>query len=207
MLQPALHDVSLTNPSPALRTFFRSAINGPYVSGILKDITTGVSLYPPKQTFDQTGSPLLMCVTRGGQVINNRNGIDYYDLCVLEPNKSIIAIAGSPYIVVCPQFLLSEVPDWPSTDTCLTLSAYVNRFLGTGSDLTNFKIWTLLDGILRYYIYATTGFSGTITTDVARCTELRPMQSLKNPSSYIYYVASERFSIYLTWTWAERGRG
>ena len=196
VLQPVRRDVSRRKPSPALTTFFTSAINGPYVSEILKNITTGVSLYPPEQKFDQTGSPLLICVTGGGQVIGNRNGIDYYYQCVLDPQKSLIAIGGSPYIVVCPHFLLSEVPDVPTRDTCLTLNTYVNRFRGTGSDFTDYKIWTLLDGILRYYIYATTGFSGTYATDVNMCTRLRTSQNLKNPSNYVYYVASERFSIY-----------
>ena len=197
MLQPSLRDVSRRNPSPALETFFSSAINGPYVTQILKNVTTGVALYPPEEKFDQTGSPLLMCVTGGGQVIGEHNGVDYYYQCVLDPHKSLIAIGGSPYIVVCPYFFLNEVPDGPPTDTCLTLNTYVNRFRGTGSDFTNFKIWTLLDGILRYYIYATTGFSGIFATDVNMCTRLRPRQSLKNPSSYIYYVGSERFSIWL----------
>ena len=192
-MRPSLRDVTLKDTSPAFTTFFSSTNNAPFVEQILTNVTTGVSLYPRERTFHQTGSPLLICATAGGQVVGKPHGVDYYYQCVLNPFRSLIAISGTPYIVICPYFLKSSVPDLPPDHSCLTFNTSTSRFQGTGSDLTNTKVWTLLDGILSYYIRVTTGFSGIFATDVNMCDRLGARQQVKNPSNYIYYTASEPF--------------
>ncbi|KAF6226169.1 hypothetical protein HO133_009035 [Letharia lupina] len=192
ILQPSIRDSSLpiSPPSPAFRTFFHSATNAPYVRQLLTNVTTGVSLYPPEQPFHQTGSPLFICATGVGQIVGKRGGIDYYYQCLLDPYNSFIAIGGTPYIVVCPYLFSSGVPDSPPADTCLTVNTSVNRFRGMGLDFAKFKVWALLEGILRYYIYATTGSSGIFATDVNKCVRLGSRQMVENPSNYVYYTAS-----------------
>lgn len=194
MLRPSLYDVSFSKPSPTFMTFFGSARNVPYVEKVLLNVTTGVSLYPPARRFHQTGSPLLICATAGGQIIANRDQKDYYYECVLDPFKALIAISGTPYIVICPYFFLTKALDSPPAHNCLTMDSSINRFLGTGSDFLNFKVLALLDGILRYYLSATTRLSDNLVTDVDSCVRLGARQKVENPSNYVYYVAS-RFSI------------
>ncbi len=197
-LQPSIRDASLIDPSPAFRTFFNSANNAPYVRQLLTNVTTGVSLYPPEPTFDQTGSPLLICATGGGQVIGKRNKVDYYYQCVLNPYDSLIAISGTPYIVICPYLFSSGVPDLPQADNCLAINTSINRFRGVGVEFTKFKVWTLLEGILRYYIYATTRSSDSFATDVNRCVTLGARQMVLNPRNYVYYVASKPYAFLIT---------
>lgn len=193
VLQPSIRDASLIDPSPAFRTFFKSADNAPYVTQLLTNVTTGVSLYTPEQHFHQTGSPILICATSGGQVVGKRGGIDYYYQCVLDPYNSLIAISSTPYIVVCPYLFSSGVPDSPPAENCLTINTSTNRFREFGSDFAKFKVWTLLEGILNYYIYATTGSSGILATDVSKCVRLGATQMVQNPSNYVYYVASKPY--------------
>ena len=191
VLQPSISDASLVGPSPAFRTFFNSANNAPYVRQLLTNVSTGVSLYPPEQRFQQTGSPLFICVTTGGQVVGQRSGIDYYYQCLLDAYESLIAINGTPYIVVCPYLFASSVPDLPPAHNCLTVNTAINRFRALGPAFTKFKVWILLEAILKYYIYATTGFSGNFATDVNQCVRLGATQMLENWNNYVYYVASE----------------
>lgn len=193
VLQPSIHDAALVDPSPAFRTFFNSANNAPYVRQLLTNVTIGVSLYPPEKHFHQTGSPLLICATGGGQVVGTRGGIDYYYQCLLDPYDSFKVISGTPYIVVCPYFFSSEVPDSPPADNCLAINTSLNRFRGTGLDFTKFKVWALLEGILRYYIYATIGTWASLATDVNRCLTLGVRQLVQNPSNYVYYAASKPY--------------
>lgn len=190
LLQPAIRDSSLVEPSPAFRTFFNSASNAPYVRQLLMNVTTGVSLYPPEEPFHQTGSPLFICATGGGQVVGKRGGIDYYLQCILDAYDSLIAISGTPYIVVCPYLFSSGVPDSPPADKCLTVNTSIHRFREMGLDFRKFRVWILLEGILRYYIYATTGSSGSFATDVNKCVRLGAKQMAENPSNYVYYAAS-----------------
>ena len=191
ILRPTIRDVSLTYSSPAFRTFFSWGSNAPYVKQVLTNVTTGVSLYPPEQRFHQTGSPLLICATAAGQVIGNADPIDYYYECLLGPFKNLIPIKGTPYIVICPHFFSDRLLDSPPAHSCLTVDSSISRFLGTGYAFINFKIWALLDGILRYYMYATTTFGAGIATSVDRCVRLGGRQKVENPSNYLYYVASE----------------
>lgn len=191
LLQPAIRDSSLVEPSPAFRTFFNSASNAPYVRQLLMNVTTGVSLYPPEEPFHQTGSPLFICATGGGQVVGKRGGIDYYLQCILDAYDSLIAISGTPYIVVCPYLFSSGVPDSPPADKCLTVNTSIHRFREMGLDFRKFRVWILLEGILRYYIYATTGSSGSFATDVNKCVRLGAKQMAENPSNYVYYAASK----------------
>lgn len=191
LLQPAIRDSSLVEPSPAFRTFFNSASNAPYVRQLLMNVTTGVSLYPPEEPFHQTGSPLFICATGGGQVVGKRGGIDYYLQCILDAYDSLIAISGTPYIVVCPYLFSNGVPDSPPADKCLTVNTSIHRFREMGLDFRKFRVWILLEGILRYYIYATTGSSGSFATDVNKCVRLGAKQMAENPSNYIYYAASK----------------
>ena len=191
MLRPSLRDVSHIGATPAFRTFFGSADNTPYVRQVLTNVTTGVSLYPPEQQFHQKGSPLLICATAGGQVVGKRSRVDYYYQCILDSNKGLMAISGTPYIVICPYFFSTRVSDLPPAEDCLTINTSINRFQSTGSDFTNFRLWILLEGIVRYYIHATTRSWGTFATDANECTRLGPGQMMKNPSNYIYYVASK----------------
>lgn len=160
---------------------------------LLTNVTTGVSLYPPEQPFHQTGSPLFICATGVGQIVGKRGGIDYYYQCLLDPYNNFIAIGGTPYIVVCPYLFSSGVPDSPPADTCLTVNTSINRFRGMGLDLAKFKVWALLEGILKYYIYATTGSSGIFATDVNKCVRLGSRQMVENPSNYVYYTASKPY--------------
>ena len=194
VLQPSIRDASLTDltdPSSAFRTFFKSSNNAPYVSQLLTNVTTGVSLYPPQQHFHQTGSPLLICATGGGQIVGKHGGIDYYYQCLLDPYDSLIAISGTPYIVVCPYLFSSGVPDLPPANTCLTINTYLNGFREMGLDYVKFKVWTLLEGILKYYIYATTGSNNVFATNVNKCIRLGARQMVQNPRNYVYYVASQ----------------
>ena len=197
-LQPSIRDASLIDPSPAFRTFFNSANNAPYVRQLLTNVTTGVSLYPPESTFDQTGSPLLICATGGGQVIGKRHKVDYYYQCILNPYDSLIAISGTPYIVICPYLFSSGIPDLPQADNCLAINTSINRFRTLGVEFAKFKVWTLLESILRYYIYATTGSSGSFATDVNKCVKLGARQMVLNPSNYVYYVASKPYTFLIT---------
>lgn len=71
------------------------------------------------------------------------------------------------------------------------MDSSIDRFLGTGSNLLDFKVFALLDGILRYYLYATTRLSGDPVTDLDTCVGLGARQKVENPSNYLYYVASE----------------
>ena len=190
-LQPSISHVTLTVPSPAFRTFFHAAYNAAYVEQLLRNVTTGISLYPPSLVFHQTGSPLLICATSQGQVVGQRDGIDYYYQCLLDPYNSFVAILGTPYIVVCPYFFSSPVPDLPPARTCLPVDASRNRFLERGTTFADFKVWKLLEGILRYYLYATVGSSPDLTTEVNRCVTLRAGQMVRNPSNYVYYAASK----------------
>lgn len=190
-LKPSIIDASLTVPSPAFRTFFHAADNAAYVEQLLRNVTTGVSLYSPTLVFHQTGSPLLICATSKGQVVGQRDGIDYYYQCLLDPFNSFIAIRGTPYIVVCPYFFSSPVADLPPARTCLPVDTSRNRFLERGQNLANFKVWKLLEGILRYYLYATMGSSVDLATEVNRCVTLRTGQTVRNPSNYVYYAASK----------------
>ena len=191
MLQLSTGDASLVSPSPAFRTFFNSASNAPYVKQLLTNVTTGVSLYPPDQRFQQTGSPLFICATAGGQIVGKRGGIDYYLQCLLDAYDSLMAISGTPYIVVCPYLFASGVSDLPPADNCLSVNTSINRFRTLGVDFTKFKVWIVLEAILEYYIYATTGSSGNIATDVNRCVRLGAKQMLANSRNYVYYVASK----------------
>lgn len=190
VLQPSIRDSSLLSPSPAYRTFFNYAYSAPYVRQLLSNVTSGVSLYPAEERFQQTGSPLFMCVTQAGQLVGQRGGIDYYLQCVLDPHDSLIPISGTPYIVVCPYLFSSGVPDSPPADTCLTVDNSIRRFQETGLDFTKFRVWILLEGILRYYIYATTASSAAFATDVNKCVRLGTKEMAENPSNYVYYVAS-----------------
>lgn len=191
VLQPSIRDSSLLSPSPAYRTFFNYAYSAPYVRQLLSNVTSGVSLYPAEERFQQTGSPLFMCVTQAGQLVGQRGGIDYYLQCVLDPHDSLIPISGTPYIVVCPYLFSSGVPDSPPADTCLTVDNSIRRFQETGLDFTKFRVWILLEGILRYYIYATTASSAAFATDVNKCVRLGTKEMAENPSNYVYYVASK----------------
>ena len=184
VLQPSIGDASLMSPSPAFRTFFNSAYNAPYVKQLLTNVTTGVSLYPPEQPFQQTGSPLFICATAGGQVVGKRGGIDYYLQCLLDAYDSLMAISGTPYIVVCPYLFASGAPDLPPADKCLSVNTSINRFRVSGMDFTKFKVWILLEAILKYYIYATTGSSGDIATDVNRCGKTSP--------THFFFVQADR---------------
>ncbi|KAM0804336.1 hypothetical protein BDR22DRAFT_594666 [Usnea florida] len=140
--------------------------------------------------FHQTGSPLLICATSVGEIVGQHGGIDYYYQCLLDPDDNFIAIHGTPYIVVCPRFFPSPVASLPPARTCLQVDTHHNRFLERGQYFVNFKVWELLEGILRYYLYATVGSSVDIATEVNRCVALRAGQTVRNPSSYVYYVAS-----------------
>ena len=191
VLQPAIRDAAVFVPSPAFSTFFNSLHNAPFVTQLLTNVTAGVSLYSPQKRFHQTGSPLFICVTEGGQIVGRRGGTDYYYQCLLDPFKTLIAISGTSYIVVCPFFFSSGVPDLPPADKCLTTNPSVNRFRGTGVEVVNFNVWTLLEGILGYYIYATTGSEGSLATDVNKCVRLGDEQMVENPTNYVYYVASK----------------
>ena len=51
----------------------------------------------------------------------------------------------------------------------------------------------MLEGILGYYIYATTGSSGGLVTDVNKCVRLGAADMVENPRNYIYYVASKPY--------------
>ena len=191
VLKPSLRSVPVLGLSPAFRTFFGASTLSSHVKTVLTNVTTGVSLYPPQRRFQSNGSPLLICATADGQVVGKRDGVDYYYQCLLYPYKSLIAISGTPYIVICPYFFSSEIADSPPTDTCPTVDTSLNRFRGTGLDFTSFKVWALLEGILRYYIYATTGVSSSFAQDVNQCARLAVRQRLENPKNYVYYVASK----------------
>lgn len=191
VLQPSIGDASLVSPSLAFRTFFDSANNATYVRQLLANVSTGVSLYPPEQRFQQTGSPLFICVTAGGQVVGQRGGIDYYYQCLLDVYNSLTTIHGTPYIVVCPYLFASGVPDMPPAHNCLTVNTAIHRFRALGPAFTNFKVWIVLEAILKYYIHATTGFAGNFATDVNQCVRLGATQMLENWNNYVYYVASK----------------
>ena len=191
ILQPSISDAALTVPSPAFDTFFHSANNAAYVEHILRNVTDGTALYPPAQMFHQTGSPLLICATSGGEVVGQHSGRDYYYQCLLEPDASFTIIRGTPYIVVCPNFFSSPVADLPPARTCLPVDTHRNRFFERGQYFANFKVWKLLEGILRYYLYATVGSSVDFATEVNRCVALRAGQMVRNPSNYVYYAASK----------------
>ena len=198
MLQPSLRAVSVSDVSPAFGTFFGAATLSPHVKSVLTNVTTGVSLYPPQRRFQQTGSPLLICATADGQLVGKRDGVDYYYQCLLYPYKSLIAISGTPYIVICPYFFSGEVADSPPANMCPTVDPSINRFRGTGLDFTGFKVWALLEGILRYYIYATARVSSSFAQDVNQCVRLGARQRIENPKNYVYYAASEFDFIRLT---------
>lgn len=190
LLQPSISDAALTVPSPAFDTFFRSVNSAAYVEQLLRNVTAGIALYPPAQKFHQTGSPLLICVTSGEEVVGQRSGIDYYYQCLLNPDDTFSIIRGTPYIVVCPNLFSSSVADVPPARTCLPVDTDRNRFFERGQYFANFKVWKLLESILRYYLYATVGSSVDFAREVNRCVMLRAGRMVRNPSNYVYYAAS-----------------
>ena len=92
----------------------------------------------------------------------------------------------------------SNIVSVPPPNTCLTVNQSTNRFNGNGQNVWLFKMWILLEDIVYYYLFTTTGtqaFTLANRNDPNKCFRLGAEASSLNAFNYVYYAASEyRFS-------------
>ena len=193
-LQPAIRDAESTNPSLAYDTFFKDISSyGPFVSGILSNISAGAPIIPSIYFDEGPGiSPVFRCVFGPYQFeYTNENYIpsDAYTKCELETTIVAYNLVGSPFVVICPIFWMS-LGDLPPENNCLTISTYINRFRGDGQSLIQYKLWVILDMLARYYIHGATAKTLQVA-EVNKCVALSSKDSSMNARNYAYYVACE----------------
>ncbi|KAL8848466.1 MAG: hypothetical protein Q9221_006517 [Calogaya cf. arnoldii] len=223
-IQPAIQDAdrAIINPSPAFTTFFRSPLHAAtQVSKTLTDISTGRSAYPPSGAYMRgeeedgkgwnplrSGNPTLVCITEPGWKFG-RDGetpdLDGYHLCKDNPAIVMDHFRGTQYINVCPQFFTIGLPPLPPEGHCLGVNRILNRFRGSGAQLSHFQVWVLLEELAGYYMGGRKGEGikdfgyyegrGEGVSHVNDCVKLGPMKAVRNEMSFVYYVASECFPL------------
>lgn len=194
-LQPVIEDATSAQPGEAYFTFFKAFSNAPFVSQVLRNVSDGASISPwGAPPIYQNVHPLVYCVTGPGQLgfrESDTKTSDAYTKCVQKANVPIYQLQNSPFILICPGFFeLPSLGDLPVDNTCLTVSTYIDRFQESGQKLTQYRIWLLLDMIVRFYITSKV-LNLLAVGDVNSCVRLSSEQAAINPRSYTYYVACE----------------
>lgn len=198
-LQPAIEDSESPGPGKAYFTFFKDVRDAPFVSQVLRNVSVGAQITPQTPSGGpnpfQNRPPLFYCATAPGQLfytskISGR--IDIYAQCVQNPTGPMFQLQTSPYIVICPIFFtMANLGDLPLDNTCLTVSTYINRFQENGRKLGQYRVWIILEMIVRYYITSKTLTVPEII-DVNKCVRLSSKEASINARSYTYYVACEK---------------
>ena len=197
-LLPVIQDAESTNPSAAYTAFFKDPSYAPFISTLFTNVTTGVPRTPPA-LYSFNGRVSFMCVTATKQFTFTLNGPhDAYTDCLANPKSPVSYFGFVPpkqFVVLCPSFFTGNYAPVPPPNKCLTVSTYRNTFRGNGEDMRRYQMWILLDMIVRYYLYTSTGiFNPTIASDVNQCFRLAAKSSALNPYIYVYYAASKSSS-------------
>ena len=210
-LAPVIKDAtsSIKKPSPAFSTFFGPSTSALFVSQLLTNITKGPSIL--QLNAFSNGAPIFACLTGEQQLVATseaRLTVDMYDQC---DNKTtdIFYISSSSYIVACPSLFTGGVSgiDYPDavpipgalgSVECPTVNPVVNRFRGNGIDFATSLPWMMLNQLASYYINGTEALPANDTYDINKCLDLTPQESVLNPQSYVYYVASKFFKNVVT---------
>ena len=219
-LQSVIQDLKAPNTSAAYYTFFKDAKNIPFLTSLYTNITAGAPVYAPTSPpqpwapFSPNGSPVIMVLSGKGQFSAAPNGYqeDMFDRCINNPQLTASVPFGkeqsSPFILLCPFFftalspsIYGDLPPEPFYEhpaaNCLTVTKRnrfkktTNRLQPAGFDLTQYRMWILLEELAHLYYSASTGNPSIDSYDVNKCVRLSPEASLSNGPSYSYYAASE----------------
>ncbi|KAL9577200.1 MAG: hypothetical protein Q9203_007551, partial [Teloschistes exilis] len=176
--------------------------------------------FPPQQwqSYTATGGPVILSITRRGQFYADPDGemADIFDWCKNNP-----AVTGgvpfslrtpAPIIFLCPFFYEAQPPDiygdlppeppaaaaGKPASNCLTVLRRTNTFAKrtppdqpAGFELTQYRMWILLELLSRLYRTADLRRVGQNIADVNHCLRLSAQDALDNAASYSYYAASE----------------
>ena len=215
-----IQDLKAPNTSTAYYTFFKDAKSVPFLTSLYTNITAGAPVYAPTAPpqfwgpYSPKGSPVIMVLTGKGQFSVAPNGYpeDMFDRCIKYPQLTAIVPfskgQSSPLILLCPSFfkaqppfIYGDLPPEPFNEhpaaNCLTVTKRnrfkknTGRLQPAGFDLTQYRMWILLEELAHLYYSASTGNPSIDTYDVNKCVRLSPEASLSNGPSYSYYAASE----------------
>ena len=219
-LQPVIQDLEAPNTSAAYYTFFKDVKNIPFLISLYTNITAGAPVYAPTSPpqpwgpYSPKGSPVIMVLTGKGQYSTAPNGKqeDMFDRCTNNPQLTAVVPfskeQSSPFILLCPFFFTAQPPsiygdlppepyDEHPAANCLKVTKRnrfkktTNRLQPAGFDLTQYRMWILLEELAHLYYTASTGNWALDHYDVNKCVRLSPEDSLRNGPSYSYYAASE----------------
>ncbi|KAI4201418.1 MAG: hypothetical protein LQ350_003256 [Teloschistes chrysophthalmus] len=173
--------------------------------------------FPPQQwqSYTATGGPIILSVTRRGQFLADPDGplVDVFDWCKANPyftgGVPWSRKSPTPFIFLCPFFYEAQPPsiygDLPPeppaagkpASNCLTVLRRTNTFakrtppdMPAGFELTQYRMWILLELFARLYRTADLSRVGNDVPDVNHCLRLSAEEALDNAASYSYYAAS-----------------
>ena len=209
-LQLVLDDVSQQPSSDAYTTFFKHIAFAPFVHDILSNITTGAP-FPPgphaikdasHERFGAPTPPQFVCITEYNQIswsfeAGGQGGrqVDAHSICQSNPLPAF-SIFGSEHlenpIILCPSFFSYPSISLASQTNCLVVDPHFNRFQETGSRMTHYQLWVLLNELAHGYIYAATGALTDVKT-ANDCASLAASDAATSAMNYVYYAASELF--------------
>ena len=190
-LRLTIQDATSPSTSAAYITFFKDLSYAPYVRTILTNALTGTAVQPGVPGIPPA-SPQAVCVKSPGQleILRGKTKLDMYLECIKNSSVRSYSLTGDSLIVICPSFF--DVPKVPPPDdsNCLSVSGFLNRFLGPGRQLIDYQVYVLLHVIVHYYIYAAsqTRFDHY---DINTCFHLGALESSQNAQNYAFYAASE----------------
>ncbi|KAL8836238.1 MAG: hypothetical protein Q9170_002982 [Blastenia crenularia] len=207
---PALHDALLpsiqdaqtseSHPSAAYEIFFKDPSNAHFVADVIRNITLGTAMYPPKPHTN--GNPTFICPKKGEMRLRMPDGQidDAYTKCITaNPALAASYIYPGPWIILCPLFF-EHLEPFPPDDSCPVVSRGPNRFIRkvpadvttAGSSVWQNQMWILFHEIVHYYLYAQPGYV-VLKPEVYNINEawaLNAGDALRNSENYVYYAAT-----------------
>ncbi|KAL8969110.1 MAG: hypothetical protein Q9183_002150 [Haloplaca sp. 2 TL-2023] len=209
-LVPVLDDLLATkpdgtpNPSAAYLTFFKDARNMPFVREMFNKVIQGPSLVRDQDYhFSNGGRPVIWSITQLGELTGG--DIDVYTRCARNKFNTATWVNPSPYIALCPAFwearppvIFGGIPPAPAdglpASNCLGLSRRAQLFTykagDGGASLIQWRMWTLLEELLHYYIELSTQRDSVDVRPVNDVVRLPAPNALYTVQAYLYYAAS-----------------
>jgi len=147
-----------------------------------------------------SAAPVFVCITKEMGRKYNVTGGNPWQKCKREPWTYGYYFPKTAYIGLCPQFF--DLPSEPVLSAAACPTVHNNRFVeveeaGThGHMITRNRPYMLLHHLIHFYLERPALPSEVYSLN--GCAKLTPPKALRNPYSYIYYVASESCGVPLS---------
>ena len=134
--------------------------------------------------------PVFACVKADSE----RFGSLYDPLCMMTENEAF-TVPGFKYVFLCPRYFTNPIsPVGPAGKNCLKVAN--NAFVRDGKEghLIIAQNYILLHELVHFYLGKATLGSRTVPKEVYfsnDCVGLSPGDSLRNPQSYVLFIASK----------------